>query len=295
MNRNKQAAQAPPWLLKALTPFVARTVARTMTKKYPGLDADAILAKMRAETGELDARSEQMLQAVARYLPDKSTTPLPNSQTKAVHWYSPSALVLIGANLIPLYGVIELGWPVFPILLLFWLENVVIGILNATRMLLADPRDIALWASKLFMVPFFCVHYGLFTAIHGTFVIQLFGGNSYRHIDHGLWPIESASRAIVDYQLGWAVLILATSHLFSLFWNYLGRGEYKRAAITELMQRPYRRVVMLHLTIILGGGITMALGSPVWGLVLLIALKIGFDLRAHIKEHHKALQLSLQG
>lgn len=178
--------QAPPWLLKSLSPFIARSIARDMIKKYPGLGRDAILHKLRTSESSLEyyrtkmkaspTDIDSMLQRVSRYLPahgkGEGTT---TARAKHVHWYSPSSLVLIGVNLIPLYGVLKLGWPVFPILLLFWLENVVIGILNALRMLLADPRDLVLWASKVFMVPFFCIHYGMFTAIHGLFVVRLFG------------------------------------------------------------------------------------------------------------------------
>jgi hypothetical protein len=29
------------------------------------------------------------------------------------------------------------------------------------------------------------------------------------------------------------------------------------------------------------------LGSPLWALLVLIALKIGLDLKAHVKEHSK--------
>ncbi|MEJ2360170.1 MAG: DUF6498-containing protein [Gammaproteobacteria bacterium] len=298
-NSNDTINQAPPWLMHALKPFIARSIARNMVKKYPGLGRDAILHKMRtSETSMQEYRAtmqanqeqvEQMLERVGRYLPVHGDNPATTDKTKPVHWYSPSSLVLIGANLIPLYGVFELGWPIFPILFLFWLENVVIGLLNVLRMLLADPADLVLWTSKFFMVPFFCVHYGMFTAIHGLFVIRLFGGNHYGDMDHGFWPINGAIQAIRDFDLSWAVMILAASHLFSFLWNYLGHGEYRRAAISELMQRPYRRVVLLHLTILLGGAVAMALGSPVWGLLLLIALKIGFDLKAHIKEHRKAL------
>ena len=76
-------------------------------------------------------------------------------------WYSPTALVLIAANLLPLYGVLVLGWAVLPIMVLFWLENIVIGVLNILRILFAGPADAARWASKLLLVPFFTVHYGL--------------------------------------------------------------------------------------------------------------------------------------
>jgi hypothetical protein len=51
------------------------------------------------------------------------------------------------------------------------------------------------------------------------------------------------------------------------------------------MGQPYARVVVLHLTIIGGGFLVMALGAPVLGLLLLVVLKIGVDLAAHLREH----------
>ena len=44
---------------------------------------------------------------------------------------SNEAIVL--SNLIPLWGVLFRGWDVFAIMLLFWLENLVIGVFNACR------------------------------------------------------------------------------------------------------------------------------------------------------------------
>jgi hypothetical protein len=44
-------------------------------------------------------------------------------------------------------------------------------------------------------------------------------------------------------------------------------------------------VVVLHLTILLGGFLVMALRLPVVGAFLLVVLKIGVDLRAHLREH----------
>jgi hypothetical protein len=51
------------------------------------------------------------------------------------------------------------------------------------------------------------------------------------------------------------------------------------------MAKPYGRVIVLHFTILVGGFGAMALGSPVWALVVLIAVKVALDLRAHLREH----------
>ena len=194
-----------------------------------------------------------------------------------------SAWVLVAANLVPLAGVLFWGWDAFALVALFWMENVVIGVLFVLRMLSLDPRDPALWLGKLFTVPFFCVHYGMFTAIHGTFVFHLLGGPRYD--TQGFLPLEAAARAAADFGLWLPLGALVASHLFSFLWNFLYRGEFRRAQLSRLMAQPYGRVVVLHVAIILGGIAAMALGSPLWALLVLLALKVALDFRAHVKEH----------
>jgi len=197
----------------------------------------------------------------------------------------PSVVSLLAANLFPLYGVLFLGWDVFLILLVFWLENVTIGVFNILRMLAAAPRDAATWGKKVFFVPFFSIHYGGFCAGHGVFVVAFFGG--LMRGDGTLRNLEDLSGFVRANGLHWAVLALLLSHGVSFVVNYLGKGEYRNADLDELMMQPYGRVVILHLTILLGGAVAMALRSPVWALVLLIAMKVLVDLQAHVKERAK--------
>src|SRR5438552_16780075 len=84
---------------------------------------------------------------------------------------SPSALVLVAANLVPLAGVLFFGWSVFATLLLFWVEDVIVGVFNILRMLTAAPDNPLAWVSKVFMIPFFTFHYCVFVIVHGFFVM----------------------------------------------------------------------------------------------------------------------------
>jgi len=211
----------------------------------------------------------------------KFFAPLKNTSV----WQSPSVIVLVLANLIPLAGVLLFGWAVFPIMLLFWLENVVVGVINVFKMLLAGggaPAQIV----KVFLIPFFCVHYGMFTGIHGVFVFALFGPKDGAKMHAGPFPsLDLIRNNISEQHLGWAVIALVASHLFSFGWNYLRRGEYRKTTAQVLMVQPYGRVVVLHFAIIGGGFLILALGSPTAALPLLVLLKIGLDVRAHAKEH----------
>ena len=205
----------------------------------------------------------------------------------AADWRRPSVLALIIANLVPVFGVVFLHWEVFPLLFLFWFENVIVGVFNVLKMLMASPGSVGSWAGKLFIIPFFCFHYGMFTLVHGVFVIGLFGGGE-RSMDHGGFPSPLHFWEIArQYDLQWAILGLTLSRAISFATNYVASGEYQRASVEVLMVQPYGRIVVLHVAILLGGFLMMALHSPAIGLILLVALKIILDLSGHMAERKK--------
>jgi len=196
---------------------------------------------------------------------------------------TPSQVALVLANAVPLVGVLLLGWTVFPLLLLYWLENVVVGAFNVLKMLLAKPAEPVYWAGKLFLIPFFIVHFGGFTFVHGVLVVAFFGPKGIQPFDL-LTAVPAAIRA---NELGWGLLSLIASHGFSFYWNYVKNGEYQRASLQALMGQPYSRVIVLHLTVLFGGWIVMLLGSPVGALLVLVALKTAADWRGHRAERRK--------
>jgi len=196
---------------------------------------------------------------------------------------TPSLVALVLANAVPILGVLFLGWTVFPLVLLYWLENVVVGGYNVAKLLMAQPREQAYWLGKFFLVPFFLVHFGGFTYIHGVLVVALFGPKGTQPFDL-LTAVPAAIRA---NQLGWGVLSLVVSHGLSFYLNYIKNGEYQRASLNALMAQPYGRVMVLHLTVLFGGWVVMLLGSPLFALLLLVGLKTAADWRAHQAERRK--------
>lgn len=216
-----------------------------------------------------------------------------------------STLALILANLIPLAGVVLFEWDVLAILLLYWSESVIIGVLNVLRMIICQSNNIlqglvpqlagrtvpAQLSSrlpkisadvfKLILIPFFIVHYGMFCFGHLTFVLAIFS-------DNGLNLRSGSALAELWEKSFWiAVAAVFASHLFSFFTNYIGAGEYKKVSLFTLMHRPYGRIIAMHLAIVLGAGLVMWLGSPVPMLLILIVVKTGIDMRMHEKERNK--------
>lgn len=228
---------------------------------------------------------------------------------------------LIGANLIPLVGVLFWDWSTFEVVALYWLENVIIGAINILKMITCSPEpglmesvmavkiakqgklnpevrekvaDFGNSAGlvnngiKFFLIPFFAVHYGGFCLGHGFFVFFLLGREHAMtwSTSEGKMLLELVQQTVVTGGL-WAALGLLASHLYSFFANFIGKGEYRRTAAPMLMVAPYGRIVILHIAIIFGAFAIMALGSPVFLVVLLIAGKIILDIKLHLRSHRK--------
>jgi hypothetical protein len=184
----------------------------------------------------------------------------------AVRRLPPSAWVLIAANLVPLYPSVAWGWPVSSLLLLYWIENVIVGILNVPRILLvAASRHHNGWG----LAVFFCVHYGIFATVHGAFVYVMGGG----------FPTMEPAGLTVP------ALTFAVSHIFSFFSNFVGRGEFRRLDTGGAMMQPYRRIVVMHAVILIGALPSLIFGSAWWAVLVLTAIKIGLDVHAHRREH----------
>ena len=246
-------------------------------------------------------------------------------------WYrvgsSAGAIVALAvANLIPLFGVLFLGWSGWNILVIYWLENGIVGVFNVLKILRAEgPMDPSMKfqmngkpmaaVGRGAVAGFFVIHYGLFWFVHGIFVLTLplFAGlgNSFRDLGtfpgegqfpvtgqffgeglepSGFSPFTPAPDVVAGFDIGpvlLAVVALAISHGVSYWFNYLGRGEYRRTSPAVQMMAPYGRLMVLHITIILGGMAIALTGAPAAALAILVVLKIVMDVGFHLAEHRK--------
>lgn len=189
---------------------------------------------------------------------------------------SSSAILVVG-NLVPIIGVMFFSWELYSVILLYWLENLVIGVFNVAKMLTCSSDEAIL--QKAFMGAFFSLHYGMFCFGHGTFIVDLFGNNND--------TLEQVPMLILNSGLKWALLALIISHAFSMITNYFMNSEYKNLSVSDVMFMPYKRIIVLHIFIIFGGLALQTLGVTQWGLISLAVVKILADLITHNMEHRK--------
>ena len=191
---------------------------------------------------------------------------------------SASAVFLILANMVPIFGVLFLGWDALTILVLYWLESVIMGVLNIPKILACRSAEQSAGGAvftNLFPAVFFTFHYGMFTSVHGVFLAEMFGA---RPIIEGLFSGGSFI---------WTATIFLISHLASMVINFFGKKEYLGRNARRQMFSVYGRVFIMHIVVLLGGFTIQKFGAPIIAVIMLITLKTAIDLIAHKREHEK--------
>ena len=209
----------------------------------------------------------------------------------------------MAVNVIPIIGVAFWDWSLMMILVLYWIESGIVGVINVFKIARAEGGD------------------GPAVSVDGNRVTIRISGMASgmgRSADHRLLhpalrdllgrarrvhlPAAAVRRALhrVSCLDRWtsarcrstaccsSALLLAASHTVSFFTNYLGRGEYLRATPTGQMMSVYGRVVALHVTVVAGAALIGAFGAPIAALYLLVGIKTAIDLVLHLREHRRA-------
>ena len=184
-----------------------------------------------------------------------------------------TASVLIGANLLPIYGVFRGELGLADVFILYWLENVVVWALTTIKLATVDGGSAG-------NASFFALHYGIFTLVHGVFAAFL----------------AAFSGGFRGGALYWIVVPLSmiASHLISLGVNWFGRGEYRVASPGRVMALPYPRMLAMHGSVIAGFFLVLRpesmFGGPdsgsasVAAVAILCGLKTALDLGFHLYE-----------
>lgn len=175
------------------------------------------------------------------------------------------AAALLG-NLVPVYGVVALGWNASQILLLYWVENVILGVLTLARI-----RKVAEGkAGGCFLGGFFVIHYGAFCLAHLVFALYLI-----REIDPAF---PGLGATLGEPPVFWAVMAIFGLNLFTQWREWWRPGLWRDGDIRFEMVKPYGRIVVMHLTVLLGAWLMALTRAPVGAILLLCLLKAALEI-----------------
>ncbi len=204
-----------------------------------------------------------------------------------------TALMILLGNAIPVLGVIFWGWDIFSLFVMFWLENIIMGLFMIIRILfygLSSPWDIP---GRVGMGAFFTLHYGMFCLGHGVFVFSLFSPHEF---DASGFPpdfINALNPEDIPFFF-WAMggMILAESlRYFEDVRTSVPYSQTEKDKKTlSFMAAPYGRMIILHLTLIIGGMITLSLDAPQSAVIVLVVFKTLFDIGYLMRAEKKNLK-----
>ncbi len=189
--------------------------------------------------------------------------------------------------LLPLGGVVALGWGALALVVLYWMENAAIGLATMVRMVLVglnSPGESPL--KGIGSALFFAFHYGMFWVGHGLFIII---GSGLARESRGSVPVEHAE-FLHAIDVFWALVVLA---FVRFAWEILlavvdwGTGRLASAKIEDEMSAPYTRLAVLHVGIVLSGFVAVNAGDPA---AFTLAIILGYaawtfvqDIRRRVK------------
>lgn len=166
--------------------------------------------------------------------------------------------LVVAFNAVPLWGVATRGWSVFAIVFLYWAENLIVGAVNLAKLgLIGRHQHVDTSA------PFFAFHYGGFCLVHGFLVVVFF------HQPNTPWE-----------DVGLGLLALLASHAVTFVYGFWLPGLARRAHPGLQLFAPYPRIIVVHLTVIIGANLIGAGAAPVAGLQVLVVLKTAVELLA---------------
>lgn len=171
----------------------------------------------------------------------------------------------------PVVGVLLRGWDVGEVVLLYWCENVIIGIWTVARMLTTATAPLA---GRLATAAFFTVHFGIFCLVHGVFIVGFIGRES------GGMALSPAS--VTDYLSQAALIAVAINfgmHGVGMVREHFVAGERETVSLPTIMKRPYGHIVVVHLAIIGAGFIAVMVPSAIFLLAVMALGKLVLDLR----------------
>jgi len=186
------------------------------------------------------------------------------------------AVIVIG-NLIPVFGVLFLGWDAAQVLILYWAETVIVGLLTLPRIVAAQRLPVGVsggrLANALFVAVFFVLHYGVFCVGHLTFALPLAEDFIAAEGGGGVWD-----RTFGDPAFLWAVLATAVLHVVGQTRDWWMQGRWRQASPTLEMFKPYGRIFVLHLTVLIGAWLMLVFKAPAWVVLILCLGKAMLEL-----------------
>lgn len=177
----------------------------------------------------------------------------------------PPLILILILNLVPVAGVLWAGWSPLQLLLLYWIENVAVGVFNYLKLRAYEAHRPEPGPQPFKVSSFFLMHYGMFTLVHGIFAVAVGAFYGGQQVGATAWTGDWLSFAAA------AVSLAAIHGMAWMRWE--AEKGWNEGSVDAQMFAPYGRIIVLHLTVLGGAFILAATHAPIVYVALLAVLK----------------------
>lgn len=125
----------------------------------------------------------------------------------------------------------------------------------------------------------------MFWLAHGLVVFVL--GAVILTVEPGTASMTVVASALLDPALWLAGIALLAGHLADFWLNFFDKREYVNVTARQQQNEPYPRMLVLHVTIIIGGFAVGIIYEPAAMIAALVVLKTILDLALHFAARAK--------
>jgi len=206
---------------------------------------------------------------------------------------SPTAVTGLLVDIAPVVGILLWGWGAPALVLLYWLENLVIGAVTIPRILTSAlvTRGWTGLFGAAYLAAFFTVHYGLFCLAHGAILLEVFDPKENWSTSGGFGDlVELLISAALGFgrHMTWIVALIAVWHAMVLLRDLSNVDNWKDTDPNKEMFMPYGRIIFLHIGVFVIAGALTALGDPAIGAIALVLARALWGLHMNMRSRQKA-------
>ncbi len=194
-----------------------------------------------------------------------------------------SDILLISANLIPVWGVWFSGWNAKMMFLVYCMESIIMGLCNILQMWLVTivkKKDVwenngskSMVSGYVFML-FFLFHYGFFIFVQMKIflgIISIKGLN-----DEVVTFLFHFNRFMPSYAL-WVLLFFALTYGLVVVKDFVLPGVYKTIDMSSLLFAPYGRIFVQQFVVIIGSFVLLFNKEGKIFILVFVLIKIFFE------------------
>ncbi len=186
----------------------------------------------------------------------------------------PSVWLLVISNIYAAYEIIVHNIPIGSVLMIFWLQSIIIGSFTLITIIcarlpdsqilnLSDAEKTNIPSQKLKLALYFTLIYGFFHFIYLAFII----GSNYE---------AGKTTTLLWGRIFSIAFVFFLNHLFSFIYYF---KKEINSDLVEVVNNPFRRIIPMHIMMILSGGMGQ------WAVIPFLLLKTFIDVYGHIAKH----------